>query len=317
MNKVNVGVIGVGAMGHNHARVYSKLENANLMAVSDLMKDKSKEVSSEYNTKSFVDYNDILKMPEIDAVSVCVPTTHHFNVVMDAIEHGKHVLVEKPIAFTLREAEAMVKAAKDEGVKLATGHVERFNPAVEKSKELIKNDIIGEVVSASAKRVGPFPPRIKDVGVTIDLAIHEVDIMFYLFDSPISRIYANMGSKLEKCEYEDHAEIMSKFKNGIIGMLEVNWLTPYKKRKLEITGVEGIISIDYIDQSVNVYGKSTQNVDIPYKEPLKEELSSFLSAVKDDEDPKITGEDGIYALRVVTAAMKSANINSPVEINNY
>ena len=316
MNKVNVGVIGVGAMGYNHARVYSKLENANLMAVSDLLKEKSEEVSKEYNTKGFMDYNEILNMPEIDAVSVCVPTTHHFNVVMDAIEHGKHVLVEKPIAFTLREAKTMVKAAKDEGVKLATGHVERFNPAVEKSKELIKSDIIGEIVSASAKRVGPFPPRIKDVGVAIDLAIHEVDIMFYLFESPVSRIYANMGSRLEKCEYEDHAEIMSKFKNGIIGMLEVNWLTPYKKRKLEITGVEGIIAIDYIDQSVNVYGKSTQNVDVPYKEPLREELSSFLSAVKNDEDPKITGEDGIHALKVVTAAMKSAKDNSPVDIND-
>ena len=317
MNKVNVGVIGVGAMGIHHARVYSQIEDANLMAVSDLMKGKADEVSNEYNTKGFIDYMDILKMPEIDAVSVCVPTTHHFNVVMDAIEHGKHVLVEKPIAFTLREAEAMVKAAKDEGVKLATGHVERFNPAVGKAKELIKDNTIGEVVSASAKRVGPFPPRIKDVGVIIDLAIHDVDIMFHLFDSPVSRIYANMGSRLEKCEYEDHAEIMSSFKNGIIGMLEVNWLTPYKKRKLEVTGVDGIISIDYIDQSVNVYGKSTQNVDIPYKEPLKEELSSFLSAVENDEDPKITGEDGIYALKVVTAAMKSAKDNSPVEINGY
>ncbi|HEX3013860.1 MAG TPA: Gfo/Idh/MocA family oxidoreductase, partial [Methanobacterium sp.] len=172
MNKVNVGVIGVGAMGIHHARVYSELENANLMAISDLMREKSAEVSNQYNTQGFVDYMDILKMPEIDAVSVCVPTTHHFNVVMDAIEHGKHVLVEKPIAFTLREAEAMVKAAEDEGVKLATGHVERFNPAVGKAKELIKDDVIGEVVSASAKRVGPFPPRIKDVGVIIDLAIH-------------------------------------------------------------------------------------------------------------------------------------------------
>ncbi|MEN6293321.1 MAG: Gfo/Idh/MocA family oxidoreductase [Methanobacterium sp.] len=317
MNKVNVGVIGVGAMGVHHARVYSELENANLMAISDLMREKSEEVANQYNTRGFVDYMDILKMPEIDAVSVCVPTTHHFNVVMDAIEHGKHVLVEKPIAFTLREAEAMVKAAKDEGVKLATGHVERFNPAVGKAKELIKDNVIGEVVSASAKRVGPFPPRIKDVGVIIDLAIHDVDIMYHLFDSPISRIYANMGSRLEKCEYEDHAEIMSSFKNGIIGMLEVNWLTPYKKRKLEITGVDGIISIDYIDQTVHVYGKSTQNVDIEYKEPLMEELSSFLNAVDNGEDPKITGKDGIYALKVVTAAMKSAKDNLPVEINGY
>jgi len=141
--------------------------------------------------------------------------------------------------------------------------------------------------------------------------------MFHLFESPVSRIYANMESRLEKCECEDHAEIMCKFKNGIIGMIEVNWLTPYKKRNLEITGVDGIISIDYIDQTVNVYGKSTQTVDVPYKEPLKEELSSFLSAVKNGEDPKITGEDGIYSLKIVTAALKSAKNDFPVDINGY
>ena len=315
MNKVNVGVIGVGAMGYNHARVYSELENANLMAISDLMREKSEEVATQYNSKGFVDYMDILKMPEIDAVSVCVPTTHHFNVVMDAIEHGKHVLVEKPIAFTLREAEAMVKAAKDEGVKLATGHVERFNPAVGKAKELIKDDVIGEVVSASAKRVGPFPPRIKDVGVIIDLAIHDVDIMFHLFDSPISRIYANMGSRLEKCEYEDHAEIMMKFENGVVGILETNWLTPYKKRQLEITGVDGIISLDYVDQTVEVYGKNAQKAVVTHTEPLKDELQSFLSCVVNDEEPRITGEDGIHALKVVLAAMKSAQKKIVVNMN--
>jgi len=257
LSKVNVGVVGVGAMGYNHVRVYSELENANLMAVSDLMRGTLAEVSKEFNTVGFVDYDNILKMPEIDVVSVCVPTTYHYDVVMGAIEQGKHVLVEKPIAFTLDEAKDMVNAAHEAGVKLATGHVERFNPAVVEAKRLMEEGVIGEVVSASAKRVGPFPPRIKDVGVTIDLAIHEVDIMFYLLDSPAHRVYANMGSRLEKCEYEDHAEIMMKFENGVVGILETNWLTPYKKRQLEITGVEGILSLDYIDQTVEVYGKTS------------------------------------------------------------
>jgi len=317
VNNVNVGVIGVGAMGYNHARVYSKLENANFMAVSDLMREKSEEVSKKYNVMSFVDYEKILELPEIDAVSVCVPTTHHYQVVMDAIENEKHVLVEKPISFTLKEAKKMVKFAKKKGVKLATGHVERFNPAVQKTKELIESGVIGDVVSLSAKRVGPFPPRIKDVGVAVDLAIHDIDVMFYLLDSPVAQIYANMGSILDKCEYEDHAEIMTQFRNGVIGILEVNWLTPYKRRELEITGVDGIISIDYIDQSVDVYGKFAQNVDIAHKEPLKEELNSFLHSIIDDKKPKITGEDGIYALKVVLAAMKSAKDNSPVKINEY
>lgn len=315
MRKVNVGVIGVGAMGQNHVRVYSKIKNANLMAVSDLMKGTLAEVSKKYKTVGYVDYDNVLKMQEIEAVSVCVPTTYHFEVVMSAIEQGKHVLVEKPIAFTLDEAKEMVDAARDAGVKLATGHVERFNPAVLEAKKLIDKGVIGKVVSASAKRVGPFPPRIKDVGVTIDLAIHEVDIMFYLFDSPASRVYANMGSRLEKCEFEDHAELMMRFENGVIGILETNWLTPYKKRQLEITGAEGIISIDYIDQTVEVYGKNAQKVKVEHREPLKEELNSFLSAIIRDEEPKITGEDGIHALKVVLAAMKSAKSKIPVNMN--
>ena len=314
MKRVNVGVIGVGAMGHNHVRVYSRLKNANLMAVSDLMKGTLAEVSKKYQTVGFVDYDNILKMPEIEAVSVCVPTTYHHEVVMEAIEQGKHVLVEKPIAFTLDEARDMIRSAKREGVKLATGHVERFNPAVLEAKKLIREGLIGEIVSVSAKRVGPFPPRIKDVGVTIDLAIHEVDVMAYLLDSPASKVYAHVGSRLEKCEFEDHAEIMMEFYNGASGVLEVNWLTPYKKRKLEVTGTDGIISLDYIDQDVELFGKNARKVRVPHHEPLMEELSSFLNSVIDDEKPKITGEDGMHALKVVLAAMESAKGKVPVDL---
>lgn len=315
MKKVNVGVVGVGAMGHNHVRVYTRLKNANLLAVSDLMKGTLAEVSKKYNTVGFVDYDNVLKMPEIDAVSVCVPTTYHYEVVMSAIEQGKHVLVEKPIAFTLKEAKDMVKAARKQGVKLATGHVERFNPAVLETKKLLREKLIGEVVSVSAKRVGPFPPRIKDVGVTIDLAIHEVDVMTYLMDSPVSKVYAHVGSRLEKCEYEDHAEIMMEFYNNAIGMLEVNWLTPYKKRQLEVTGTDGIISLDYIDQTVEIFGKNARNVRVPHREPLMEELNSFLNAILLDEKPKITGEDGIHALKTVLASMKSAKEKTPIKID--
>ncbi|EKQ55662.1 MAG: putative dehydrogenase [Methanobacterium sp. Maddingley MBC34] len=315
MKKLNVGVVGVGAMGHNHVRVYTRLKNANLMAVSDLMKGTLAEVSKKYNTVGFVDYDNVLKMPEIDAVSICVPTTYHYEVVMSAIEQGKHVLVEKPIAFTLKEAKDMVKAARKQGVKLATGHVERFNPAVLEAKKLLREKLIGEVVSVSAKRVGPFPPRIKDVGVTIDLAIHEVDVMAYLMDSPVSKVYAHVGSRLEKCEYEDHAEIMMEFYNNAIGMLEVNWLTPYKKRQLEVTGTDGIISLDYIDQTVEIFGKNARNVRVPHHEPLMVELESFLNAIMLDEKPKITGEDGIHALKTVLAAMKSAKEKVPVKID--
>ncbi|WP_054835664.1 Gfo/Idh/MocA family protein [Methanobrevibacter arboriphilus] len=316
MNSVNVGVIGgVGAMGYNHARVYYRLDNANLIGVSDVSESTLSKVSKKYDTKGYNDYMDLLKNPEIEAVSVCVPTTHHYNVVMAAIEHGKHVLVEKPIAFTLNEAEGMIEAAKEKGVKLSTGHVERFNPAVQKAKELIEMDIIGDVVSASAKRVGPFPPRIKDVGVAIDLAIHDLDVMYYLFDDDVTQVYATMGSILEKCEYEDHAEIMTKFANGITGILEVNWLTPYKRRALEITGTDGIISIDYMDQSVDVAGKFAQKVDIQREEPLKYEITSFLNSIMDNKDMEITGEDGLNALKMVLAANMSSKEQLPVKLD--
>lgn len=315
MRTVNVGVIGVGAMGYNHARVYYKLEEANLVAVSDVSERTLNKVAKKYDAKGFTDYEDLLKDPEIEVVSVCVPTTFHHDVVMEAIKHGKHVLVEKPIAFTLKEAEDMIAAAKEAGVILATGHVERFNPAVQKAKELIDNDVIGDIVSASAKRVGPFPPRIKDVGVTIDLAIHDLDVMNYLFDEDVIQVYGTMNSILEKCEFEDHAEIMINFKNESTGILEVNWLTPYKRRQIEITGTDGIISVDYIEQSIDVYGKFAQDIDIKHEEPLKEELKSFLNAVVNGTEPEITGEDGLKALKMVIAATKSSREHKPISFD--
>ena len=212
---------------------------------------------------------------QIEVVSVCVPTTFHHDVVMEAIKHGKHVLVEKPIAFTLKEAEDMIAAAKEAGVILATGHVERFNPAIQKAKELIDNDVIGDIVSASAKRVGPFPPRIKDVGVTIDLAIHDLDVMNYLFDEDVIQVYGTMNSILEKCEFEDHALKSWLTSKWIYRILEVNWLTPYKRDKLKLQELTESFSVDYIEQSIDVYGKFAQDIDIKHEEPLKERIESF------------------------------------------
>lgn len=314
MRKINVGVIGVGAMGYNHARVYYRLEEANLIAVSDVSERTLNKVCEKYDAKGYSDYEDLLKDPEIEVVSVCVPTTHHHDVVMKAIEYGKHVLVEKPIAFSLEEAEEMIAAAKEKGVILGTGHVERFNPAVQKAKELIENDVIGDVVSASAKRVGPFPPRIKDVGVCIDLAIHDLDVMYYLFNEDVEQVYGTMSSILDKTDFEDHAEIMVSFTNAT-GILEVNWLTPYKRREIEITGTDGIISVDYIEQSIEVFGKFAQDINIKHEEPLKEELKSFLEAVDEGKDPVITGEDGLNALKMVIAASKSSRAHKPISFD--
>ena len=315
MRTVNVGVIGVGAMGENHVRVYHKMEEANLMGVSDVSERALKKIEKKYGAKGYTDYCELLANPEIEVVSVCVPTTFHHAVVMEAIKHKKHVLVEKPIAFTLTEAEEMIAAAKEAGVILATGHVERFNPAVQKAKELIDDGVIGDIVSAFAKRVGPLPPRIKDVGVSIDLAIHDLDIMNYLFEEEITQVYGTMNSSFDDSEFEDHAEIMVSFDNESTGIIEVNWLTPYKRRELELTGTAGIISVDYIQQSIEVFGKFAQDIEIVHEEPLKGELKSFLNSVVEEKEPVITGEDGLKALKLVIAANMSSKEHRPISLD--
>ena len=315
MRTVNVGVIGVGAMGENHVRVYHKMEEANLIAVSDVSERALKKIEKKYGAKGYTDYSDLLSNPDIEVVSVCVPTTFHHAVVMEAIKHKKHVLVEKPIAFTLNEAEEMIAAAKEAGVILSTGHVERFNPAVQKAKELIDDGVIGDIVSAFAKRVGPLPPRIKDVGVSIDLAIHDLDIMNYLFEEDITQVYGTMNSSFDDSEFEDHAEIMVSFDNESTGIIEVNWLTPYKRRELELTGTAGIISVDYIKQSIEVFGKFAQDIQIKHEEPLKCELKSFLNTVVEGTEPTITGEDGLKALKMVIAANISSKEHRPISLD--
>lgn len=291
------------------------MEEANLMGVSDVSERALKKIEKKYGAKGYTDYCELLANPEIEVVSVCVPTTFHHAVVMEAIRHKKHVLVEKPIAFTLTEAEEMIAAAKDAGVILATGHVERFNPAVQKAKELIDDGVIGDIVSAFAKRVGPLPPRIKDVGVSIDLAIHDLDIMNYLFEEEITQVYGTMNSSFDDSEFEDHAEIMVSFDNESTGIIEVNWLTPYKRRELELTGTAGIISVDYIQQSIEVFGKFAQDIEIVHEEPLKGELKSFLNSVVEEKEPVITGEDGLKALKMVIAANKSSKEHRPVSLD--
>ena len=295
-------------MGYNHVRIYSELENANLVAISDMVRGTLDKVSKEFNTVGYVDYDNILQIDDIEVVNICVPTVFHHDVVMRAIEAGKNVLVEKPIALKLNEAEEMIKAAEDAGVTLATGHVERFNPAVRVAKKLIDEGAIGEVVTANSKRLGPFPPRIRDVGVAIDLAIHDIDIFNYLFNSRANTVFANMSSKLKNCEFEDHAEIMTKYDSGVLSILETNWLTPYKKRQLNITGIDGIISVDYGNQTVTLFKENNQVEDIKVenKEPLKEELESFVDCVQNNIPPEVSGKDGYEALRIVDAAMTSS-----------
>jgi len=312
---IKVGVIGVGSMGINHARIYSELEKegrVKLVGVSDASEERANEVAARYKTLAFADYKRLLSQSP-DAVSIAVPTTLHKKVALNAIGRGIHVLVEKPIADTTKNAEGIIKATGKNNIKLQVGHVERFNPAVTKLKKLIDAGELGKVVSISTKRVGPYNPRIRDVGIILDLGVHDIDIISHLFGQRVETVFAKAGSSIHT--KEDHAIVVLNFEGDQCGIIETNWLTPHKTRTLNVVGTGGIAYVDYIKQTLEVYDKEqAKNMTVERKEPLRLELESFLQCVENDSGPEVSGEDGLYALKVAVAASKSAEKQAIVKV---
>jgi len=306
MKKIRVGVIGVGQMGRNHARVYSELPYAELVGVSDVKRSVAQSVARKFNTTAFTDHLKLLD-EDIDAVSIAVPTSLHKDVAVDVAEYGVDMLIEKPIADTTLNAREILKVTKKAGVRVMVGHIERFNPAVLKLKEIISSGTLGDILSMSGKRVGPYSPRIRDVGVIVDLAVHEIDTMSYLYNDKVVSVYA-VGGRSGKCphNFEDYASILLKFSGDRSGIIETNWLTSKKVRTLTIVGTDGVATLDYVDKTVEVCKNGKiKYVDINKSEPLKNEIEHFLKSISNGENPKPSGEDGIYVLLVAVSAIKS------------
>jgi len=309
---LKVGVIGVGAMGKNHARLYSELLGVELIGVADVNETLAISVAQSYGCKPFVDYNDLLD-ENLDAVSIAVPTTRHMGVALDAIEKGINILIEKPIADTGENADEIIKAARKHKVKLMVGHIERFNPAIVKLKELIDNELLGNVVSISAKRVGPYSPRISDVGIIIDLGTHDIDIMSYLYGERVKAVYASAGSVVHS--HEDHAIITLNFGSGSSGVIDTNWLTPHKVRNLTLIGSKGIAEVNYIEETLRIFDQEwVRDAKIEKEEPLKLELMHFIDCVQNDREPLVSGKEGKHALEVALAAVESARTGKVQEI---
>lgn len=298
-NKLKVGVIGVGAMGHNHVRVYSELD-CELVGVADVDYSLAKETGEKYHTRFFTDYHELL--PFVDAVSVAVPTSHHYDVVMDVLRSGVHCLVEKPIAISLKESDEMVDMALGRNINLAVGHIERFNPAVIKLKEIINKRLLGHILIISTRRVGPFASRIRDVGVIIDSATHDIGVIRYLLDKDPISVYSRIGSiNHVSC---DHAIIVMDF-DDTTACIEANWFTPHKVRTLVATGTNGIAYLDYIEQKLSVYSSNNEGtVYVPKEEPLKIELSDFLRSITNNCKPSVDGIEGYAILKIALEAGK-------------
>jgi len=315
MKKIKIAVIGAGFWGRNHIRVFSELPQADLVAVCDINRQRSEAIAERYNIKSYTDSRDLYRKEDFDAVSICVWSTELFQKAMEALNAGKHVFIEKPMASRSAEAERIVETAKSEGLRLTVGFIERFNPAVKRLKESIEEGRIGQPVSATGKRVSKWPERIGDIGVVKDTAIHDIDLMRFIFEEDPITVYARAG-RLRHKKFEDYVQVMLTFPDGKSAFLEANWLTPYKVRRLIVTGSEAIITIDYISQEITI--ETSSQTLIPryrWEEPLKLELQHFVDSLLNNNDPLVTGMDGVKALKIAEAILESAEKNRLIELD--
>jgi len=317
--KINVAVAGVGTMGQNHARVYSTLKEVNLAAVADVNEETGKSVANRFGCKFYNNFEALLDAEHIDAASIVVPTSHHRTAAIAAIKRGIAVLIEKPIADTKDAALEIIRTAQAQKVQIMVGHIERFNPAVAKLKEIVSQGQLGEIVSIMSRRVGISPPQIKDAGVIVDIGVHDIDVCNYLLGSRPDNIFASGGRALISTR-EDYAQIFLQYGKAT-AVIEVNWLTPVKVRILNVTGTKGYAELDYINQRLTLhqakidttfddygdfvvkFGKPvTLEADVLKQEPLKMELEHFVRCVQTGKKPLVSGEEGLAALEIALEA---------------
>jgi len=327
-------VIGVGSMGRNHARVYNELPDVELVAVSDSDEKNAASIAERYATRPYTDYRDLLEKEKPDAVSIAVPTALHEEVGLAALDAGVHVLMEKPIAATVESGQRLIEKARAVKKHLMIGHIVRFNPAMQALKQKLDAGELGRIYQIFCRRAGPFPARVSDVGVVIDLAPHDLDIMRFLAGSDVVRVYAETERRMH-ASYEDLVWGTLRFADGLVGGLEINWLTPTKIRETFVLGERGLFKVDDLTQDLYFF-ENAQAKDVSWAalatlkgvsegsmtrfaiqrfEPLKAELQAFLRSVSNGAPVAVTGEDGLAALKLSLALMQSAREHRAIEVS--
>ena len=328
---IKTAVIGVGSMGKNHARVYSELPEANLVAVSDANPATAEAIGKTFGAAAYSDYRELLEKEKPEAVNVAVPTALHEQVVTDVLNAGANVLVEKPIAATIEEGQRLIALAKQKNLKLQVGHIVRFNPAIQELKKRLNAGELGRIYQVFCRRAGPFPARIRDVGVVIDLAPHDVDIIRFLTGLDPIRLFAETEQRIHT-DHEDLVWGMLRLPDGITATVEINWLTPTKIREVLVLGERGLFRVDDLTQDLYFYEnaqatglawdslKNLRGVSeggmVRYAfqrfEPLKAELQGFLKAVAEDTSVPVSGEDGLAALKIALALVESGKTHQVI-----
>ncbi len=316
-------VIGVGSIGQNHARVYREMDSVELVGVVDPSPQTAAKIGGRLNVPFYTEFEKLLEEQKPDLVTCAVPTSLHFEVGCKLIESGLNVLMEKPITSTIEQAEKLVALAKKKGVVLAVGHIERFNPAVMELRRRLREGQAGKIYKIHAQRLSTYPPRIQDAGVIIDLGSHDIDLMRYLMDEPVTRVYGETLQSINS-DREDMFNGLMRFQSGAVGVLDVNWITPTKIRRLQVTGSRGMFDCNLLSQELYFYENETApsqwdtlsilrgvsegnvlGIRIQRHEPLAAELNDFINAVQDGRPPTVTGQAGLETLRLALDFVQS------------
>ncbi len=309
---LKVAVIGVGHLGQHHARIYDEFDGVDLGGVRDTDEVQGRKISRRHDTKYVKDFRDLI--PEIDAASVVVPTENHYSVGKTLMENEIDCLIEKPMVQNLKEAEKLYQISCDWDVLLQVGHIERFNTAFDAARDYIDNPRYIEV-----NRLGPFTERSIDIGVVLDLMIHDIDIILSFMDSPLKEIKSVGVSVLS--DYEDLTNTRLEFENGCVANLTASRMSMESRREIKVFQDENYVSLDYMDQDVKVWrlknGKANSMDDVEVYKPhvengesLKRELAHFTKCIREGREPVVSGNEGRDAIKVgldVVDAMKQEN----------
>ena len=302
---VRIGVVGVGVMGSNHARVLTDMPGAELVGIADPDRAQAAKVAKALSCAAVDDLAGLLDLG-IDAVSIAAPTHFHRDLSLAAIARGVHVLVEKPIGSSADEGRTIVAAAKRAKLTLMVGHVERFNPAVQAVKDAIAGE---EILSIGITRVGPFPPRMSNVGVVIDLAVHDIDLIRWFTDSDIVEVQPMLASA--RAQNEDIAQLQFRTRSGVLAQITTNWLTPFKARTVHVATRRKYVVADLLTRQVTeCFGfqpdgsYSMRHLSVGHAEPLRAELMAFLNAVRTGNPPPVSGEEGVASLEIAMSCLE-------------
>jgi UDP-N-acetylglucosamine 3-dehydrogenase len=304
---LRVGVVGAGVMGSNHARVLAGLPGVRLIGVVDPLPAHRSRATELTDCRTFASLDELLA-EGVEAVTIAAPTHLHHEVALACIARKIHVLVEKPIASSVDEGREIVAASERAGVTLMVGHVERFNPAVAAIKQAISGE---DILSIAITRVGPFPPRMSNVGVVIDLAVHDIDLIRWFTESDIVEVQPQLSSAV--AEREDIALLQFRTASGVLAHINTNWLTPFKARNVTVATRGKYVMGDLLTRQVTeCFGfkpdgsYSMRHLPVGHDEPLRAELIAFLHAVRTGAAPAVTGNEGVASLEIATRCLETS-----------